>query len=104
MELTPGMFQSGAHYRAWLAGTPIRTERPRRWRVPARWRASVMQHCHYQCQWAGCGTREHVTIEHIIPVVLGGSNEPSNLTVFCTRHQQESWARMKPIYDKAVAA
>lgn len=33
------------------------------------------------CRW--CGTKEYLTIDHIHPVSLGGSNDPSNLQVLC---------------------
>lgn len=102
LDITPGMFQTPAHYRAWLAGTPIRTERPKRWRVPARWRESVMRHCGYRCQW--CGSLDNPTLEHLVPVVLGGSNQPSNLTVLCPPCQARSWARFAPVLRALEAA
>jgi 5-methylcytosine-specific restriction endonuclease McrA len=103
LEVTPGMFQTPEHYRAWVAGYPIRTERTRRWRVPRRWRESVMRHCNYRCQGASCATPAATpTIEHIVPVVLGGSNQPSNLTVLCGGCQARSWSRFAP-YLKAAA-
>lgn len=101
VDVTPGMFQTPEHYRAWLSGAPIRTERPRRWRVPSKWRESVMRHCSHRCQW--CGTREGATIEHLVPVVLGGSNQPSNLTVLCSSCQAKSWERFKPVLEAVDA-
>lgn len=97
MPVTPGMFQTRQHYDAWLSGKPLRTQRPRRWKVPARWKESVKNHFNHRCQWPRCGTRDLVTIEHIVPVVLGGSNEPANLTLLCAAHQRESWKRFAPL-------
>jgi 5-methylcytosine-specific restriction endonuclease McrA len=90
-------FQTAQHYAAWRAGAPLRTQRPRRWKVPLKWRESVMRHANYRCQWPGCGTTEGVTIEHVIPVVLGGSNNPANLSVLCRTHQTASFDRFREI-------
>ena len=104
IAVTPQMFQTRQHYDAWLCGRPLRTQRPRRWKVPARWRESVKRHYGYRCQWPGCVCRDLVTIEHIVPVVLGGSNEPANLTLLCSSHQRASWARFAPILKAVDAA
>lgn len=98
IEVTPGMFQTAQHYAAWRRGEPLRTQRPRRWKIPPKWRESVMRHAGYKCQGCGCATPNAApTIEHVIPVVLGGSNEPSNLTVLCAGCQAKSWARFRDV-------
>jgi 5-methylcytosine-specific restriction endonuclease McrA len=104
IPVTPPMFQTRQHYDAWRAGAPLRTQRDRRWKVPAKWKDSVKRHFGYRCQWPGCGTRDLVTIEHIVPVVLGGSNEPANLTLLCSSHQRESWQRFAPLLRSIDAA
>ena len=32
-----------------------------------------------------CGTEERLTVDHIVPRVLGGDDNPSNLQVLCSR-------------------
>lgn len=97
LPVTRAMFQTAQHYDAWRAGAPLRTQRARRWKVPLRWKEAVKQHYGYRCQWPNCGTRDSVTLEHIVPVVLGGSNEPANLTLLCSRHQADSFARFRDV-------
>jgi 5-methylcytosine-specific restriction endonuclease McrA len=32
-----------------------------------------------------CGTTEHLTIDHIVPISMGGSNEATNLQTLCKK-------------------
>ena len=45
---------------------------------------------------AMCGTRRNLTLDHVVPLALGGSNRISNLQLLCLRCNQlkggESWA------------
>lgn len=97
IPVTRAMFQTAQHYDAWRRGSPLRTQRARRWKVPERWKESVKRHFGYRCQWPGCSATEMVTIEHIVPVVIGGSNEPANLTLLCSTHQRSSWDRFRAV-------
>lgn len=89
LEVTPGMFQSQEHYVAWIHGTPMLTERPRRWRVPKRWADIMWRHFGRKC--VHCGSVEHLTIGHIIPVEFGGSNQPSNIQPECLTCNVKQW-------------
>ena len=35
------------------------------------------------CAW--CGTRDGLTVDHVVPLSRGGSNKPDNLRVLCRR-------------------
>lgn len=39
------------------------------------------------CSYAGC-TEAATTLDHIVPVSLGGGNEPSNLRPMCRKHNE----------------
>lgn len=42
----------------------------------------VLERDHYQCQY--CGAREHLTLDHIVPISKGGHpTDPANLIVAC---------------------
>jgi 5-methylcytosine-specific restriction endonuclease McrA len=41
-----------------------------------------------------CGTTENLTINHIIPVSVGGTSEESNLEVLCGRHNTLEYQRI----------
>lgn len=89
IEVTPPMFQTRQHHDAWKAGRPLLTQRPKRWRVPARWEAIMWRHYGRRC--VHCRTTENLTIGHIVPVQFGGSNEPCNIRPECLTHNLEQW-------------
>jgi|SRR6185437_480199 len=40
----------------------------------------------HRCCWCACDLRTHKpTLEHILPVVCGGTDDPSNLAIACAR-------------------
>jgi 5-methylcytosine-specific restriction endonuclease McrA len=96
------MFVTTQHYRAWKAGNPLRTHKGRA-KVDRDVRDVVKRECGYRCQGDGCRNTELLTLEHIIPAVLGGSNNKKNLTLFCSSCQRRSWARFREVL-KAVDA
>lgn len=101
-DVTPNQFISPAYYGAWMRGCPLRVTTKRRG-IPGRWRASVLRHFGHKC--ADCGTTTDVQLEHIVPVVFGGSNEPANLLVLCGRHNRERWSpEFRALRDVARAA
>ena len=60
---------------------------------------------------AYCGRRGHRTIEHVIAVDAGGTNEPRNLVAACVSCNSSKgarpwrrWYRRQPFFDKARAA
>lgn len=68
----------------------------------SRQRTRVLDRDAWTCQYCGARlfTNEEATIDHIIPVSLGGSNEDSNLRAACqpcntTKGQRsEQWLRL----------
>lgn len=67
----------------------IRNGSTRAWRVT---RAQILRRDGYVCQIEGCNLEaEHV--DHILPVVQGGTDEPSNLRATCAHHNLERGAR-----------
>lgn len=46
----------------------------------AAWQA-VLQRCNHRCM--RCGSTENLTIDHIIPLSKGGSNDPTNIQPLC---------------------
>ena len=52
-----------------------------RGRIPQDLRWMVFERDGYAC--AHCGSRYDLTIDHIHPVSLGGTNDPSNLQTLC---------------------
>ncbi|MCC5634322.1 HNH endonuclease [Nostoc sp. CHAB 5844] len=59
-------------------------------RIPPEVRQYVFQRDKYQCQSCGKTSVEtHLTIDHIIPLALGGQNDISNLHTLCLTCNQE---------------
>lgn len=88
-DVTPGQFISVAYYGAWMRGTPLRAPGKRR-QIPARFREIVLRHAGYKCEQ--CGTTTDVQIEHVVPVVFGGSNQPANMIALCGRDNRARWS------------
>lgn len=87
-DVTPGQFESVAHYGAWMRGEPMRANG--RTKIKPRWRAMILKHAGWKC--AECSSTTDIQVEHVVPVAFGGSNEPCNLTVLCGTHNRERWS------------
>ncbi len=44
------------------------------------------------CEWPDCRSTEDLTKDHIIPIVRGGTNHPSNLRTLCRSHNDSKGA------------
>ena len=54
--------------------------------VPSRVRFEVLRRDGFRCRYCGAPapeTGEGLTVDHVVPVVLGGTNDPSNLVAAC---------------------
>ena len=51
--------------------------------------AAVMLACKGRCVHPGCGRKDGLDIDHIVPLALGGSNEPDNLQLLCKEHHSQ---------------
>jgi len=92
-DLAGGMALAGAGvtgvwiYFIWASGSPVYVigypvgGGSRRIPVPQDVRWTVFQRDGYQC--GHCGSTVDLTIDHIQPVIWGGSNDPSNLQTLC---------------------
>jgi HNH endonuclease len=66
-------------------------------RIPLKIREGVMKRDGYRCQEPGCGATEHLSVDHIVPWIEGGSSaDPSNLQVLCQSCNSRKGARMAP--------
>jgi 5-methylcytosine-specific restriction enzyme A len=45
------------------------------------------------CTSPGCGETSNLTIDHIVPRKLGGTNDPTNLHLLCQKHNSEKGIR-----------
>lgn len=57
---------------------------PARKPVPRRLRFEILRRDNYTCRYCGASAPDAtLTVDHVIPVVLGGGDEPSNLVTAC---------------------
>ena len=50
-------------------------------KLPPKDRAALYLRCDGKC--SGCGSKESLEIDHILPLALGGDNSLDNLTLLC---------------------
>lgn len=65
-----------------LEPSPSQDQPPRRKPVPKRVRFEVLRRDNYTCRYCK-STDGPLTIDHVTPDVLGGTNDPSNLVTAC---------------------
>ncbi len=61
--------------------------------IPSNIRQAVLKRDNFKCSYVSpegqhCGCTRHLHIDHKIPVCRGGSNDLSNLRVYCSNHNQ----------------
>lgn len=69
-------------------GEPAHHRKP----IPATVRQAVYERDAYRCQH--CGGWESLSVDHIHPVSLGGSNDPGNLQTLCRSCNSKKGARV----------
>jgi 5-methylcytosine-specific restriction endonuclease McrA len=70
-------------------------------RIPASVRVYVLERDRHQCQ--SCGKTEQeteLTVDHIIPLAMGGSNDISNLQTLCRQCNQRKSADLDPRFQR----
>lgn len=68
-----------------------------------KWKTSIKEEWNYQCCY--CGSKQNLSLDHIVPKIKGGTDDTSNLVcacVSCNRdkaHQKmEDWYRSQPFF------
>ena len=69
--------EKGMEYTAWVEARAKKKARS----IPKATRREVFARDNYRC--VQCGAAEELTLDHIFPFALGGSNEHENLQVLC---------------------
>ena len=69
--------EKGMEYTAWVESRAKKKAR----RIPKATRREVFARDNYCC--VQCSATEELTLDHIFPFALGGSNAPENLQVLC---------------------
>jgi 5-methylcytosine-specific restriction enzyme A len=66
--------------------------------IPKAVREYVLQRDNYQCR--SCGATAALSIDHIIPLASGGSNDMSNLQTLCSRCNSRKQDHFDPRFDR----
>jgi 5-methylcytosine-specific restriction endonuclease McrA len=66
--------------------------------IPEPVRRYVLERDRHQCQ--SCGTTQTLTIDHIIPLAKGGSNDVSNLQTLCRSCNAQKRDRLDPRFRR----
>jgi len=68
------------------------------------WKNSIKESFDYKCAY--CGSREDLTLDHIVPRYAGGSDDTGNLISCCndcnrskSHENWQSWYRRQSFYD-----
>lgn len=87
-------FITAQHHHAWKSGTPLRRHIPGRKKTDRDLREQVYREHGRKC--AVCGRTDYLTIDHIVPVELGGATCMKNSRVLCESHNRAAWAVFRP--------
>lgn len=68
------------------------------------WKNSIKESFEYKCAY--CGSREDLTLDHVVPKCAGGLDETRNLVSCCfecnkskSQENWKSWYKRQPFYD-----
>jgi 5-methylcytosine-specific restriction endonuclease McrA len=101
-------FITAQHYDAWLVGMPVRRHLEHRKKFTREERDLFFRFHERLC--AFCPERSLLTLDHIVPQILGGSSRDVNLRPCCQRCNIRAWAPFRQYlreldrFVKAVAA
>lgn len=82
-------FISVQHYEAWRLGMPLRRHLERRKKIGREERDQYFRHHPYRCSF--CPSTSLLTLDHIVPQVLGGSSIDVNLRPACLSCNRAAW-------------
>jgi 5-methylcytosine-specific restriction protein A len=57
-------------------------------------RKLVFERDKYTCQHPDCGSKLDLTIDHIVPISKGGTNDVSNLQTLCFKHNNSKGCKI----------
>lgn len=89
LRVTREMFVTPQHYEAWLQGTPLRRHLERRKKLGRDLKEAFFRGHAYQC--AFCPSTTLLTLDHIVPQILGGSSNICNLRAACQTCNTRQW-------------
>jgi 5-methylcytosine-specific restriction enzyme A len=76
----------------------MKPQKTKRIDIPEAARNYVFDRDNHTCQ--NCGATEKLTIDHIIPLAEGGSNDLSNLQTLCLRCNTSKGDRLNPRFQR----
>jgi 5-methylcytosine-specific restriction endonuclease McrA len=101
MRVQRPQFITAQHYDAWLVGMPVRRHLKHRKKFTREERDLFHRHHEYLCAFCPCTV--NLTIDHIVPQILGGSSLDCNLRWCCSRCNVAQWQQYAP-YLRALDA
>ena len=89
MHVQRAQFITAQHYDAWLVGMPVRRHLQSRKKFTRDEKEIFRRHHEYLCSF--CPSTVMLTLDHIVPQVLGGSSRDVNLRYACGRCNTQQW-------------
>lgn len=89
LKVTREHFITVQHFQAWLQFKPLRRHLERRKKFTAAERDNFFRHHRYVCSF--CPSTLMLTLDHIVPQILGGSSNDINLRAACQTCNTKQW-------------
>jgi 5-methylcytosine-specific restriction endonuclease McrA len=99
IPVTRQQFITVQHYQAWLSGRPLRRHLEHRKKFSREEQDIIYRHLGRRC--VECGRTDYLTLDHIVPQILGGSSLHCNLRVLCQTHNREAFAEYRPVLKES---
>ena len=90
IRVTREMFISQQHYEAWLKGKPLRRHLLHRKKMDRDFKDRFFSRRKYLCSF--CPSTSLLTVDHILPSVLGGSSNDCNCRPACGPCNRKQWS------------
>jgi 5-methylcytosine-specific restriction endonuclease McrA len=97
-------FITPQHFEAWLVGMPLRRHLTHRKKLTRDIKDAFFRHHPYKCSF--CPSTSLLTVDHIVPQILGGSSVDANFRPACLPCNVAQWkpfARYLREYDAWLA-